>query len=560
MTILSRACIAAAAASTFFAASSAVQASSHREAPFITEQPKVDGTDFYMFRSYDPNLTDDFVTIIANYQPLQDAYGGPNYFFMDPEALYEIHIDNDGDAVEDITFQFRFTNEYRNAALPIGPGGADVTLPFTNVGPNPATGDGAATVGPGINDNAGLNVIENYTVGVVRGDRRSAEPDLATNGGSVNQSNALPDSNDNTLFRKPVDNIGSGTIPNYGDYADNHVFNISVPGCATPGRVFAGQRREGFVVNLGEVFDRISLNPLGERDQQGTNIVANKNITSLALELPVECLTNGSEPVIGGWTSASLRQGRLLNPQPQGPTSRVGTNSGDTGPTVEGGAWTQVSRLGSPLVNEVVIGIDAKDRFNASEPVNDLDPDVGFGAFVLYPTLPEVVNLLFSVPAPATPRNDLVAAFVTGIRTDVNSTPTNFTQPQAITDGTGQGGEMLRLNTAFPGAAPPVLAGQDDLGFLACDLYGFPNGRRPADDVVDIALSVAMGALTGDNGVQSCDVSGPEPVLTPDATEGGAIVNDNAAPDLTQGTFYLNEFPYLAAPLPGSPNPSRALR
>ncbi|WP_353112231.1 DUF4331 domain-containing protein [Salinisphaera dokdonensis] len=517
-------------------ASSAALASSHREAPFIAELPKVDGTDFYMFRSYETGR-EGFVTLIANYQPLQDAYGGPNYFTMDPDALYEIHIDNNGDAVEDITFQFRFQNTYRNAALPIGPDGANVTIPLANVGP----AGNAADVGPGVDDNDGLNVVEDYTLSVVRGDRRS---------GSVQQaSNMTPSSSsDASQFRKPVDNIGEKTISDYATYAQNHVFDVSIPGCSGDSRVFVGQRAEGFVVNLGEVFDRINLDPLGDRNS-ASNIIEGANITSLALEVPASCLTAGNEPVIGGWTTSSLRQARVLNPMPQGPTNA----SGQTGPAVEGGPWTQVSRLGSPLVNEVVIGLDQKDRFNASEPAGDLDADTGFGTFVLYPTLPALVNALFDVPAPATPRNDLVAAFVTGIRTSVNGTQTNFTQPQAITDGTGSGGEMLRLNTAFPtgtDAVAPGPDGQSDLGFLACDLNGFPNGRRPIDDVVDIELSVAEGAITADNpnNLQTCDVSGESPTVVNE----GAVVNDNAQPDAGE---YLTAFPYLNTPFPGSPNP-----
>ncbi len=507
------------------AAGSAAFASSHREAPFITEKPKVDGTDFYMFRSYESGR-DGYVTLIANYQPLQDAYGGPNYFVMDEEARYEIHVDNDGDTVEDLTFRFEFDNEYRNASLPVGPGGSDITIPLANVGP----AGNAAPVGPGVDDNDGLNVIENYTVTLIEGDRKTGT------------SNAITEtmSGDST-FRKPVDNIGEKTIPDYPAYAGNHIFEVNIPNCNMPGRVFVGQRQEGFVVNLGQVFDRINTaNPLGPRDG-GENIIADKNITSLALEVHSSCLTNGSEPVIGAWTTASIPQAEVQRPNPTVDT-----------PSVSGGAFTQVSRLGSPLVNEVVIGLDQKDAFNNSEPKDDL---ANFANFVLYPTLPALINALFEVPPPATPRLDLVAAFVTGIRTDVNGTPTNFTQPQAITDANAEeitlGGEMLRLNTAFPGGPAPQLAQQNSLGFLACDLFGFPNGRRPYDDVVDIELTVAEGALTGDNGLQSCDVSGPEPTVVD-----GGIVNDGALPNRDD---YLNEFPYLDTPIPGATNPGMAM-
>mgnify|MGYP003641907340 FL=1 len=229
-------------------------ASSHREAPFIAGSPKVDGTDFYMFRSYEAGRGD-FVTLIANYQPLQDAYGGPNYFTLDPTALYEIHVDNNGDAVEDITFQFQFNNAYgqANAAGLIRDGGidtgagSDVQVPLAAVAPASVVGGQTGL----------LNVVETYSVNVVRGDRRSGTRSaLSEAGGS------------NTTFTKPVDNIGALTIPDYESYANQYIYEVAVPGCATPGRLFVGQRREGFVVNLGEIFDQVNLNPLGARDSR----------------------------------------------------------------------------------------------------------------------------------------------------------------------------------------------------------------------------------------------------------------------------------------------------
>ncbi len=504
----------------------AAQASSHREAPFITSAPKVDGTDFYMFQSYEAGRAA-YVTLIANYQPLQDAYGGPNYFAMDPNALYEIHIDNDGDAVEDLSFQFRFRNQYgqANAGDVVidgavngeTSGGAEqrVQVPLVNLLP----GSGAS---PGL-----LNVVETYTLDVASNGRRSGNAQPVTNVRSGGRR-----------FTKPIDNIGNKSIPDYAGYANRYIYDVNIPNCTTPGRVFVGQRREGFVVNLGQVFDQINLNPLGARNS-ASNIIDDKNITSLALEVPIACLTNGTEPVIGAWTTASLRQARLLNPAPTGP------NASDTGrgPSLEGGAWTQVSRLGSPLVNEVVIGITDKDRFNASEPRNDVE---NFASYVLYPSLPILVNALFSVPAPATPRTaDLLPVFVTGIRTSVGGTMTDFTHPANVDLTSLAGaGEMLRMNTAFPGT-PTAVASQSDLGFLACDLSGFPNGRRPIDDVVDIALTVAEGALTGTNGLQTCDVSGAAPTVV----NAGAIVNDGAQPDPDD---YLTAFPYLNTPLPGA--------
>ena len=336
--------------------SSIALASSHREAPMITETPKVDGTDFYLFSSYEPGR-EGYVTLIANYLPLQDAYGGPNYFELDEDAVYEIHIDNDGDADEDITFRFRFASELRGITLPIG--GEDVAVPLKQVG----------GVGPAAGDNGNLNVIETYTVDIVHGDRRRGTRDAI--------SNAVDGS---TTFMKPVDNIGQKTLPDYAAYASAHVYDVNIPGCGS-GRVFAGQRREGFAVNLGETFDLINTNPLGPVDGE-PNTLADKNVTSLALEVPASCLVNG-EPIIGGWTTASLRQVRILNPKP-----------GRLKAAIHGGAFTQVSRLGSPLVNEVVIGLPEKDRFNHSEP----EDDAQFATYVTNPTLPALIEVLFGVP------------------------------------------------------------------------------------------------------------------------------------------------------------------
>lgn len=514
------------------AAGSAAFASSHREAPFITQMPKVDGTDFYMFRSYE-NSDDDMVTIIANYQPLQDAYGGPNYFAMDPNALYEIHIDNNGDAEEDLTFQFRFETQFENAALPIGPDGSGVTIPLVNSVP-----DG---IGPGADELTGVNRTQTYQVTMQTGDRRSsAQPTTLTNLGNSAGQGAGSES-----FRKPIDFIGENSFNGeYETYAQNHIYGIDLGACGD-GRVFVGQRQEGFVINLGEVFDLINTNPLGARDGE-TNIVGDKNVTSIAMEVPTSCLTDG-DPVVGGWTTASLRQARALNPFPDGPS----TSDGETGaPSVEGGPWVQVSRLGNPLVNEVVIGIDQKDRFNHSEPVGDPQ----FINFVTHPVLPAVIASpdFFggAVDAPDTPRNDLVSIFLTGV--------SGLNQPQAIADGGGAPGEMLRLNTAI---APTMPTNQDDMGVLGCDLAGFPNGRRPYDDVTDIALTAVMGAITdaNPNSVQFCDLS-QDPPMTDNTgtivTDGARALGPTAAEpngsNTTDGVTYLDRFPYLNTPLPGS--------
>jgi hypothetical protein len=333
------------------------QASSHREAPFITTAPKVDATDLYMFSSYEPGR-EGFVTLIANYLPLQAPYGGPNYFTLDQNALYEIHIDNNGDAKEDLTFQFRFKNKLNGVTLPIG--GKNVAIPLIQSG---QVADRNA---------AALNVNETFTVDIVRGKRRQTTTDAhklrnVAGGG--------------TTFDKPVDNIGTKTIPDYAAYAAKHIYQVNIPGCSQPGQLFVGQRKEPFAVNLGTIFDLVNapVSFIADRANAGkvANTIDDANITTLALEVHKSCLTNGRDPVIGGWTSASVRQGSMAfdKPDPLGLFRHRDV----------GGAWVQVSRLGMPLVNEVVVGMPDKDLFNGSQPKDDAK---NFLKYVTNPTLP----------------------------------------------------------------------------------------------------------------------------------------------------------------------------
>jgi len=451
--------------------SAGLHASSHREAPLITESPKVDGTDFYMFNSYEPGR-ENYVTFVANYIPLQDSYGGPNYFTFDPSALYEIHIDNNGDAVEDITFQFRFENTPRNIALVIGPEGNQRrnAVPVLAVGQIGAGNTGA------------LNLDQTYTVRVIKGLRRT---------GTVAEVKNVADGS--AIFTKPLDNVGNKTIPDYNAYANSYIFSADLPDCEPHGKVFVGQRKDPFVVNLGETFDlvNISTSPLGPVDANKDSLY-DKNVTSIILEVPKECLLAGTDkPIIGAWMTASK-------------------TSAEAPPR-------QVSRLGHPLVNEVVIGLRDKDKFNASEPKDDGQ----FADYVTHPTLPAILELLFGgagVKAPtAFPRADLVAVFLTGV------------------DGLNKNGsvsEMLRLNTGIA-ATPRDL--QKNYGVLAGDNAGFPNGRRPGDDVVDMALRAVMGVL----------------LPLADAPSGQLPFTDGATVD---AKMFLPAFPYINPPLAGSPN------
>ena len=500
-------------------------ASSHREAPGVTEMPKVDNTDVYAFRSYEPGR-EAYVTLIANFQPGENPGDGPNYYTMDPDAIYEIHVDNTGDAVEDLTYQFKFTNTLKgDTGKTLTVGGKTLPIALRQIGPISAPND------------ANLGEDESYTVTQVTGNRRSGSRGTVTNasGGS---------------FIKPFDNAGNKTIANYPGYANQFVYNIGIPGCSSQGRVFAGQRAEYFAVNLGPIFDLVNFVPIeGDNDpvygngspfpggitqsQNNQELIGKKNVTSIAIEVPIACLTGTGNGVIGVWSTASLPQAKLNKPNPSYKS-----------PALYGGAYTQVSRLGMPLVNEVVIGLPQKDLFNAAKPTQD----GALADYVTNPTFPAILDALFRAPVNATlgtsfanlaptnfPRTDLVATFLTGIAT--------LNQLRTVTAS-----EMLRLNT---GVTPTPQNGQNPLGVIGNDLAGFPNGRRPGDDTVDIVLRVAMGRLCHPVPIagKMTDLGLCKPADAPT----GMVAYTDGAP--SSASNILNAFPYLNPPLRGAPRP-----
>ena len=472
-------------------------ASSHREAPFISTMPQVDASDFYMFMSYEAGH-DGYVTLLANYNPLQDAYSGPNFHFLSQNAVYDFNVDNNGDGQPDLTYRFNFTNTNKNLTV-LGGSGHQTGVPLINIGAVSSA------------DQSKLNRIETYTVEVRKG--------------TGNFQWLVNSANDKGGFTKPVDNIGNKSIANYASYAGNYVYNVVVPGCSKPGRVFVGQRKDGFVANLGEIFDLVNLNPLGPRD--GTrNTLTDKNVTTLALELPASCLVGSTgDPVIGGYTTASIPGTRKVNPGGEGESIVPNT------------AWTQVSRLGSPLVNELVIGLKDKDRFNNSDPWNDAQ----FLSYVQYPSVSVLLNALFKTAIPHTPRNDLVAVFLTGVA--------GINQPKNVKPA-----EMLRLNTSIKATLPQS---QNDLGVLGGDMAGYPNGRRPYDDVVDITLRAAEGALcgvAGNCGGQTSDPNKGAPFTDGSRSPGPTAATEHVTGDENAADTYLDHFPYLMTAVPGSPN------
>ena len=505
------------------------QASSHREAPNISRFPTLDSTDFFAFNSYESGR-ENYVTLIANYIPLQDAYGGPNYFAMDSDAVYNIHIDNDGDAIEDITFAFKFNNALpggnQGLALTIGDESdpKTVAVPLKNIG------------GISFADQSAANFIESYKLSVRYGEKgkltRLTNPASGTG-----------------VFYKPLDYIGFKTFGGpggYQAYAGQFVYPVDIPGCEAPAKVFVGQRKDPFVVNLGKIFDLVNFVPVegdstpgigdgggfpgGITQAADNDDLIDKNVTSLAIEVPKSCITGEGNGNIGAWTTARLPQVRILNPR-----------ATFARPEITGGAKTQVSRLGAPLVNELVIGLKDKDRFSSAKPKNDSQ----FVDYVTHPSLAELLNILFKDAVNQTlgtdiaslaptnfPRNDLVTAFLTGF--------SGVNQLAKVTPS-----EMLRLNTDI---VPTPPSAQSPLGVIEGDLSGFPNGRRPGDDVVDIALRVIMGRLC-----YPIDVNGSAVDLglcTPADASVGLVPFTDGAP--SNAGMMATSFPYLTAPIPGS--------
>ena len=497
-----------AACVTLACAASVVQASSHREAPFISMHQADDGTDFYMFRSYEASRSG-YVTFIADYIPFQDPQGGPNFYPFDPSARYGINIDTTGNGRADMSFLFQFNTVSKQETLNVG--GVQVKIPLIQSG----------TIPPQINPPT-LNVNETFRAAIVRRDQDAMNDDPGTVQADDYQllSNAATGA---TVFDKPVDNIGDKTFMGaggYAAYAARHIYDLQIPGCGN-GRLFVGQRKEPFYIAVGKIFDLFNLNPLGPEISGNKNDLEHKNISSIIIEVPIACVTHPGQPVIGAYTTASVPSTRTLTSMPATGAS----------PATFQGDFTQVSRLGMPLVNEVVIGRDDKDKFNGSRPIDDVKQ---FAVYVTNPTLPTLIQALFpSAIAPTNfPRTDLEAVFLTGIA--------GVNQPANVMPA-----EMLRLNTAIN---PTPQTQQNALGVAAGDNAGFPNGRRPGDDVVDLSVRVAMGAL--------CVLTGPSDTLKvgckpSDAPAGGLPFTDGVRRDAT--TFQA-VFPYLNTPIPGSFN------
>lgn len=450
------------------------KAASHREAPLISTDPLADNTDVYAFVSPD---RPDTVTIIANYIPLEEPAGGPNFFQFDDSVRYDINIDNDGTGFPDIVYRFQFKTRVRNP-----------NTFLYNTGPITSL------------DDPDWNQTQSYSVSRIdEGRSRTVAQRLMT----------------------PPVNIGPRSTPNYDALAAAAVYDL--PG---GGKVFAGQREDPFFVDLGAIFDLAGLRPFNQAHlipldpAAGVDNVSGYNVHTIAIQVPIKSLTrNGKMPtgpadpnaVLGIYASAQRQTTRVLR---------------EDGSVRYDGKYVQVSRLGNPLINEVIIPLGQKDYWNASRPSQDKQ----FQKYYETPELAGLVNLLYpSLPdARTSGRTDLTAILLTGV-------------PGLNNTGNAKA-DLLRLNTAIPPCTSDPVG--DDAGscqrtgVLAGDLAGFPNGRRLADDVVDIeirAVADGYGAFLNTNfGLPN---QSPNNVLGD-----GVNTNDKA---------FLSKFPYVGSPFQG---------
>jgi hypothetical protein len=436
--------LAALAMALFVLAPASVYASSHREAPITALDHAADVTDWYAFVSYDHP---DRVTMILNVDPLLEPANGPNYFPFDPNVLYEMEVDNNHDGIPDIVFQFRFTTEIRLPGVFTGFVGGIAGIP-------PIT----ALHGPG---SEGLSLRQHYTVTMIKNN-------VATNL-----------TKDKTVYAVPS-NVGPLTMPDY-----NSLFNQGIYDLGNGVRVFAGTVDDPFYIDLGAAFDSLNFRmgvggilssavDADDHHNYAPDAVAGYNVNSIVLEVPITMLTvdgklhpaTDKNAVIGTYGSTA---------RPQITVRRVG---GIVGPAAT--PWVQVNREGNSLINELIIGTGSKDKFSTDDPKNDSQ----FAGFFLDPLLAHLFNSVLGLPIPPAPRVDLLPLV-------------QYMAPICPGCGPNDAGpiaDLLRLNTGIP---PTPVANQKRLGFLAGDTAGFPNGRRPVDDVVDIAAR-AVGGIFAD--------------------------------------------------------------
>jgi hypothetical protein len=437
-------------------ASDGGEASSHREAPAISADPLADTTDVYAFIAPD---APDKLTIVGNWIPLEEPAGGPNFYNFGDDVSYEFSIDNNGDAREDVTYEYRFRTTV-----------VDPTTFLYATGPIDSLTD------------PNFNIRQTY--------------DVYRNGKKIN---SMP-------LATPPNNIGPVSTPNYDSLAAQAVYTL-----ADGSKHFAGQRDDPFFVDLGSIFDLATIRVLPGNNGGGVDGVGGFNTHSIVLQVPLSHVTKckcdppagSNSAVLGVWSDTYRNRVQVLGKD----GGRIGAGR------------VQVSRLGNPLVNEVVIPLSAKDRFNGSDPKDDAQ----FGQFVLNSDLAGKFNAVYGLGLPTTGRTDLATVFLTGIP--------GLNQPPNPTPS-----EQLRINV---GIKPASCGTYSTLGVIAGDNCGFPNGRRLADDVTDVELRAVACGYGFDLG--PCDSEAGYAATTEQLGDG---VDGNDKP-------FMTSFPYVASPHSG---------
>ena len=511
-----------------------VFASSHREAPLISQDPLADNTDVYAFVSPD---RPDTVTIIANYIPMETPASGPGFWSFDPNVAYNIYVDNDGDAIPDVTFEFRFKNSLANANT------------FLSHLGNPDTGSDGTAGGDAIirslND-PDYNTKQTYSVTM-------RESGKVARYGSIGRKGMVL----GTDLIVPPFNIGPGATPNYErDLASKAIYDLPA-GI----KVFAGERDDPFFIDLGAIFDRLELRPLGAfGDPRGRDTVAGFSNHSICLQVPIEILTstkqmpNGpTDPaaVIGIYANAMRPAIKVLRP--------------DNFSVETGGPLVQVSRLGNPLVNELFSPFKVRDRWNSTSPAHDSQ----YRQYeVVTPEIPFLVDLLYGTntagsgvvaralkPFPTTNRIDLELILYKGIPVNPITGP-NFTTVIGGDPSHAVYADLLRLNTAIPpniaGSLPDMNnPGVRRLGLLGGDAAGFPNGRRLFDDVTDIFLRAAAAGTPFTSVLFPAFSGANDPNVAPNnALTDGVDKNPEG---------FMSTFPYLQTPYSGFDSPHNSI-
>jgi Domain of unknown function (DUF4331) len=440
-------------------------ASSHREAPITALDHTADITDFYAFVSYDHP---DRVTFILNVDPFLQPSNGPNYFPFDPSLVYQIKIDNDHDALADVTLQFRFQTHILDAGLPVAYAGAGSGVKAPANSPSPVA-PGTPVVPPAITSltgegAAGLSLQQTFTVDMIKHDRRIQ----------------LTNTTGSPLIAVPS-NVGPRTMPDYDALAAQGIYTLQGRDGASDIRVFAGTVADPFFIDLGATFDSLNyragtgveaLTAAQDANDQlnsAPDSVAGFNVNTIAIEVPIRLLTSdgqihaATDPkgTIGAWGTTSRNEVTVRR---------------SPWPDQNFGHLAQVQRFGNPLINELVIGTGSKDFWSMSEPVNDSQ----FASFDLDPLIARVFNAVYGFKIPAPPRTDLLPLVTYAAPIAPKGTPA------------GPIADLMRLNTGVP---PTPMAQRKRLGLIAGDPAGFPNGRRLTDDVVDIVERVGIGGI-----------------------------------------------------------------